>query len=213
MDASTNIIDEIPSVLKAVLSSPPSKSDTALTPAWVGVLGNAMLAYHAANAEACAAELESVWKTCWSFLESTHPATRKAASESLNLLTQCFTPLLINPAIQQDNATPIITNIISQTTKALDSIAFARSMPELLFVISSLIANLRYKVNNRKKNKANVATEALFLPLIQTVGNLRTQKGFEHKEAADSTLATAMRVLGPEVLLSALPLNLEPSDR
>lgn len=176
-----------------------------------------MLAYHAADSEACAAELGRVWKTLWSFLESTHPATRKAASKSLDLLSQCFTPSLIDSAIQQDKTASlnsVVGNIISQTTKALDSIAFARSMPELLSVISSLITNLRYRSDGRKAKKANAATtEALLLPLIQKVGDLRTQKGFEHKEAADSTLATAMRVLGPEVLLTVLPLNLEPSDR
>ena len=171
-----------------------------------------MIAYHSADAEACAAELERVWKTCWPFLESTHPATRKAASESLDLLSQCFTPLLIIPAIQQDKTTSVVGNIIDQTTKALDSIAFARSIPELLSVISSLIANLRHREDDRKANKANVPTETLFL-LLQKVADLRTQKGFEHKEAVDSTLATAMRVLGPEVLLNILPLNLEPSDR
>ena len=172
-----------------------------------------MIAYHSADAEACAAELERVWKTCWSFLESTHPATRKAASESLDLLSQCFTPSLIIPAIQQDKPKSVVGNIIDQTTKALDSIAFARSIPELLFVISSLIANLRHRENDSKANKANVPTETLFLPLLQKVADLRTQKGFEHKEAVDYTLATAMRVLGPEVLLNILPLNLEPSDR
>lgn len=51
------------------------------------------------------------------------------------------------------------------------------------------------------------------VPVIQKVGNLRTKKNFEYKEAADGMLGIAMRVLGPEVFLKMLPLNLEPSDR
>ncbi|KAG5221477.1 armadillo-type protein [Salix suchowensis] len=41
------------------------------------------------------------------------------------------------------------------------------------------------------------AAEILLLPIVAKVGELRTQRGFEYKEAADSTLSTAMRVLGP----------------
>jgi len=211
-DEASHITSEIPAVLKAVLFSPPSKTDASLCPAWVLVLGNAMLAYSVANANACAAELGKAWKTVWSFLESNHAATRKAAAQSLDLLSRCFTSALIQTALHETQGKmepkSVLGSIISQTTKALDSLAFARSIPELLSVISSLIKNLRYREDDR-----NLFAESLLFPLIQRVGDLRTEKRFEHKEAADVTLATAMRILGPEVLLKVLPLNLEPADR
>src|SRR6202011_3922770 len=99
----------------------------------------------------------------------------------------------------------VFGSIISQTSKALDSLAFARSMPELLSVISSLITNLRYRNECRT---TILPAKSPLLPLIQRIGDLRTEKGFQHKEAADATLGTAMRVLGPEILLKILPLNL-----
>jgi ribosomal RNA-processing protein 12 len=211
----SNITDEIPAVLKAVLFSPPSKADATLSPAWVSVLGNAMLAYSVVDPNACAAELGQVWKTVWSFLESNHAATRKASAESLDLLSQCFTTSLIQAAIQEtktNKADPksVLGSILSQTDKALGSLAFSRSIPELLSIISSLIKNLRYTEDNRE---AISAAETLLLPLIRRIGDLRTEKKFEHKEAADATLATAMRILGPAVLLKILPLNLELADR
>jgi ribosomal RNA-processing protein 12 len=83
-------------------------------------------------------------------------------------------------------------------------------MPELLSVISSLTKNLRYSQGDQE---ATSAAETLLLPLVERIGNLRTDKKFEHKEAADATLAVAIRVLGPEVVLKVLPLNLEPVDR
>lgn len=176
-----------------------------------------MLAYSAVDADACAAELGRVWKTIWAFLESTNPPTRKAAAESLNLLSQCFTTPFIQEAIQESKTAKaehksVLGSIVAQTTKALDSLAFARSMLELLSVISSLIQNVRYRDNDRELAPGEAA-ESLLIPLIQQIGDLRTQKGFEHKEAADATLATAMRVLGPKVVLEVLPLNLEPADR
>jgi ribosomal RNA-processing protein 12 len=172
-----------------------------------------MLAYSATDPEGCASEFGKVWKTVWSYLESTDSSTRKAASGSLDLLSQCITPALIEPAIKEDNLgnpQSALGKIIAQVTTALNSLAFARSIPQILSTTSSLIDNLRYRSGPRK---SPTAAESLLLPLIQKIGELRIQKGFENKEGADIVLATAMQVVGPEVLLRVLPLNLEPADR
>ncbi|KAJ6625900.1 armadillo-type protein [Mycena sp. CBHHK59/15] len=207
-DESVDVNDQISDVLKAVLTSPPSKSDATLSPAWVQVLGNAMVSYHATDSNAAAAELGRVWKTVWPFLESSDSATKKAAAQSLDLLTRCITPAMVKSAISESDARSTLGKIITETTKALDSLAYAVAIPQILSVISSLITNLRHKVDATR-----TAAEALLLPLIKHVGDLRIQKGFEFKEDADATVAAAMRVFGPHVLLAALPLNLEPADR
>lgn len=200
--------DQISEVLKAILASPPSKADTTLSPAWVQVLGTAMISYHSTDSNAAGAELGQVWKTVWSFLESTDGPTKRAAAQSLDLLTRCITPAMIDSALLEKDARSTLGKIIAQATKALDSLAYAGAIPQVLSVISSLITNLRHKVGGTKS-----AAEALLLPLIKHVGDLRVQKGFEFKEDADTVLSAAMRALGPQVLLSALPLNLEPEDR
>jgi ribosomal RNA-processing protein 12 len=203
----------MPEVLKAVLSSTPTKSDKALAPGWLQVLGHTMLAYSATDPEGCAVEVGNVWKIIWSYLESTDPSTRKAASESLDLLSQCITPVLIESTIKEDvrdEPKSVLGKIIAQVMNALGSLAYARSISEVLSATSSLIANLRYRRGSRK---SPTAAEILMSPLIRKIGDLRVQKGFEDKEGADVVLATAMRVVGPEVLLRVLPLNLEPADR
>ena len=200
-------------LLKVVLSSPPLRSDAGLTAAWAGVLGSTMLAYHQSNAEECAAELGKVWKALWNLLESHDAPTRKAAAEALSSLGQCFTPSLIVAAVKDRKSSEPknpINKMIAQTTKALDSITYASAIPEILSIVSSLIENLRYRNGSRKNS---TAAEQLMLPVITKVAELRIQKTFEHKEAADATLGTAMRILGPEVLLRTLPLNLETVDR
>ncbi|KAF5380415.1 hypothetical protein D9615_004614 [Tricholomella constricta] len=206
----THIGDQLSDVLSVVLSSPPSKSDTILSPAWVLVLGHAFSVYRATDNGAHSNQLGKVWKTIWSFLESSDAPTRKAAAQSLDVLCCSFSPALISSALQDGASKDTLRKIITQTTQALDSLAYARAMPELLSVLSSMIVNLRYRP---KPRSSPTAAESLLLPLIVHVGTLRIQKGFEYKEAADATLATAMRILGPEVLLRVLPLNLEPSDR
>ncbi|KAJ7200710.1 armadillo-type protein [Mycena rebaudengoi] len=207
-DESMDVNEQISDVLKAVLASPPSKSDATLSPAWVQVLGHAMISFHSTDSTAAASELGRVWKTVWPFLESGDGATKKAAAQSLDLLTRCITPAMISSAIAETDARSTLGKIISQTTKALDSLAYAAAIPQVLSVISSLITNLSHKLDATR-----TAAEALLLPLIKHVGDLRVQKGFEFKEDADAVVATAMRVLGPQVLLTTLPLNLEPDDR
>ena len=206
-DDSSQVNAQLPDILAVILSSSPSKVDFTLSPAWVQVLGNVMLAYSAVDSDSCSNEIGKVWRAVWPFLECKDSTTRKAAALSLATLCHCFTPSFITAACSEETSGSTLANIVAQTTKALHSIAFAQSMPQLLSVVSSLITGLQYKVASK------TAAERLLLPVIEYVGELRTQKRFEYKEDADTTLATAMRVLGPEVLLGVLPLNLEPSDR
>lgn len=151
----------------------------------------------------------------WTFLESGEGATRQAAAEGLGLLAGCFTPELAAAAVKEAPAvaggaepSSAVGRIVVQATKALDSLALAGAMSELLAVIGSLVEHLRFQLEGGK-----TAAEALVLPVVEKIAALRVQKAFEYKEAADGVLSVAMRVLGPEVLLARLPLNLEPSDR
>lgn len=198
--------EQITAILNAVLSSPPSKFDVTLSPAWLRVIGSAMVAFSVVDDEGCTQELSKVWKTVWAFLESNDISTREAAVSSLDLLSRCITSSLVDSAITDAEGKSIVAKILARTSKELDSLAFARSVPDLLAVISSLITNLRRK-------DSTGAVDALLLPLVKQVGDLRIQKGFEYKEDADATLGTAMHMMGPKVLLEVLPLNLEPSDR
>jgi ribosomal RNA-processing protein 12 len=205
-------VEQIPAVIHAVLEAPPPKSDNAISPSWIRVLGDAMVAYHVADTSACATEFNTVWKTVWSYFETNHPPTRKAVAESLALLTRCITPAMLQQASLTggEAGKSSLQGIISQITKALDSLAFAPAMQELLSVISALVSNLNIRID---PGKPATAAEALLMPLVSKVADLRIQKNFEHKEAADAVISTAMRVVGPAVLLAAIPLNLEPSDR
>lgn len=201
--------EQLSDILKVILSSPPSKSDATLCAAWVQVLGDATFAYGVVDSFSCSAELGKVWKSVWSILDSSDPTTRKSAAKALDVLTRCFSPRLIESAIADTNEASLIRKIVSQVTKAMNSIAFARAMPELLTVVSALFSNLRYKPSEASPT----AAESLLLPIVSQLGDMRIQKGFDFKEAADATLSAAMRVLGPEVVFKMLPLNLEPGVR
>ncbi|KAL1743842.1 armadillo-type protein [Schizophyllum fasciatum] len=198
----------VPDVLAAVLASPPPRTNFGLTSAWLHVLGSGMRALHATAPAACAKELTHAWKVVWKSLESDDASVRRAAAEALDDLAACFSPEFIEPALS-GSPDVALRKIVAQTEKALDSLAYAKAIPEVLSVASSLLLNLQY----RPGPGAPTAAQTLLMPMIKHIGDLRTQKNFEYKEAADATLSTAMRVLGPHVLLDTLPLNLEPEDR
>jgi ribosomal RNA-processing protein 12 len=208
-DNSTNIGEKLPEVLKVVLKSPPPKSDFLLCASWVHVLGVALVALNAINSGASSSEMGRVWKAVWNFLDSTDASTRKATAESLSAISSCFSLELISAAVEDGDNSSVIRKIVSQVTEALDSLPYARAIPELLLIISSIIKHLQSK----ESESGPTAAEILLLPLIVHIGNMRIMKGFEYREAADGTLSVAMRVLGPEVILEALPLNLVLGDR
>jgi ribosomal RNA-processing protein 12 len=158
-------------------------------------------------------ELPRAWESVWDFLESPDRDTRKSAGEALDLISTCFNSSLIEGALSDashgtDNS--IVSKIVAQTQKALDSLTFARSIPELLSVISSLAWALRYR-GDLASNPT--AAEVLMAGIVKKIGTLRTRKHFEYKEDADKALGAMLGVIGPEALLKILPLNLEPSDR
>ncbi|KAF7315455.1 rRNA processing protein [Mycena indigotica] len=207
-DESIGVNEQISDVLNAVLSSPPSKSDATLSPAWVRVLGTAMATYSLTDSNAASQEIGRVWKAVFSYLESSDSSTRTAAAESLRRVAGCITPSMIDSALAETDHRSTLGKIITQVTKELNSLVYANAIPQILTVIAELILALRYKPDGR-----TTGAESLLLPLIKHIGDLRIQKGFEFKEDADVTLSAAMRVLGPHVLLGVLPLNLEPIDR
>lgn len=211
-DPVNNVRDQLPDIISAVLSSPPSKSDNVLAPSWGSVVANALVALHAVDSSASSTKLSEAWQAIWILLESPDPSVRKSATQSLDLLASCLSPVLVESAIKEgsDDKKSTLGKIIARTSKALDSLTFASAIPDLLSVISSLILRLRFRSGSRDTSSA---AESLLLPLIKKVADLRVQKTFEHKEAADVTLSTAMGVVGPHVLLRELPLNLDAEDR
>ncbi len=211
IDDDSKVVLEVPQILKALLSYPP-EIDKAIAPVWLGLLGNGFLAYKNADPRASAGELWEVWKAIWMFLESSDVTVRKASCQTLELLAQCLATETIRPTMQergQSGTESTLRRIAREAEKAFESLSFARSMSELLLVIPALISNLRH----REMPAGPTAAEVLLLPLVQRIGNMRTEKNFEHKGAADRVLSQAMGTMGPSVLLNALPLNLEPADR
>lgn len=159
----------------------------------------------------CDSELGKVWKTVFPYLETSDTGARVDIAGTLSTLSQSLSDDLIKSALSNSDVNKsVVRQMIEQLSQALDSISYAVALPQILVVISAFIVRLKYRPDGRA---GPTAAEQLMLPLVSKLGELRMKKGFEQKEAADEMLRTAMSVLGPDVLLSVLPLNLEPKDR
>ncbi|KAF8515453.1 NUC173-domain-containing protein [Gautieria morchelliformis] len=205
---------DMTSLISVLLSSAPSKSDAAQTPAWLDLLGTAFsfgpAVFLAEN------NLDAVFKSVFSYLEATDVTIRAGASLALTaLVSKCITlPMVEAAATEGSHKKPKspVGKILAHVRMSLETLSYARAMPQMLAVLASLLLALR----SRPKVSTGfqlTAAEVLLLDVVQKIGELRVKKSFEHKEAADEVLKAAMSVLGPEVIFRVLPLGLIPEDR
>ncbi|KAJ8468973.1 hypothetical protein ONZ45_g17047 [Pleurotus djamor] len=118
-----------PTYSKLCYLPPPVITDTTLAPAWLSVTGSLMHAYGSLHPTAASAEVGRVWKKVWGYLEANDATTRQAAVGCLSQLSPCFTSNLVQEALEKpSHSAP--QQIITLTTKSLDTLAYARAMPE-----------------------------------------------------------------------------------
>lgn len=110
---------------------------------------------------------------------------------------------------------PILTQIIATLQTSLHVLRALPYLSSTLTVVSALLSRLRARVPSAASlstydPRSPTAAQLLLLGCVSDVGELRIQKGFEYRERADEVLGMAVEVIGPEGVLSALPLNVEP---
>ena len=111
--------------------------------------------------------------------------------------------------------TPFLTRLILALTEAMRGHAIRLSF--LLPIMTALISRLRLRVTGEiaiadNTGRGRLAAEELLFDLIQEIGDLRTQDGFEDKAKVDEVIGMAIEVIGVKVVLQALPLNIEPDE-
>lgn len=208
-------MSDVTSLISTLLSASPPKTDIAQTPAWLDLLGTAFSSGLIVFQED--RDLDTVFRSVFSYLESTDVTIRTSSSHALVVLvSNSFTPSMIEAAVAentQKKPKSSIGRILAHVRISLEALPYAHAMPQMLVVLASLLSSLRHRPTNPQFNFPPTAAELLLLDFVQKIGELRIKKGFEYKEAADEVLKAAMSVLGPEVVFRVLPLALIPEDR
>ncbi|KZO92603.1 NUC173-domain-containing protein [Calocera viscosa TUFC12733] len=206
---------KIPSILVVVLSSQPDKNDQLLAAAWLRVVEHGMVAYARDDAEGCAKEVGTIWRSVWKWLELNDSTILTAAADALCAVARyCISVPLIEEALQAKGDAArkktILGGILGLAEASLNNISYAQAMPYLLRVNTALLSRLRIRIGRSAQGRPPTAAEKLMIGTVKLVGSMRTRKGFEHRERADDVLGMAIEVTGPQAVLNALPLNLEP---
>lgn len=159
------------------------------------------------------------------YLESNDAVARNGVAQALAaLLANSLSNETIEKAIteyqvskSQKKVSSPLSKTISHIRSSFDTLPYARAVPQMLTILASLIHCLSYRpaLSSLPINAPlpPSAAELLVLDMVKRAGELRIKKDFEYKESADEVLKSAMAVVGPEVLLKALPLGLLPEER
>lgn len=212
-----------------------SPSHHTLAAPWIDAVENTMVAFARADTEACSQKLPGVFEAAWSWLENEDVGCRKAAESALCAMVRyCITDTEIlkaaelagagSKSVEAENTkkskkntispelkATVVGSVISRLDTSLHAVAYAKATSSLLSILTALISRLRIPLpSSANTMKQTAAAETLLSGLIIYVGGLRLAKSFEYREKADEVLGMAIRVLGPEVFLRFLPLNIIP---
>lgn len=202
----------------------PKSSDMQLIAPYLSALESGMVALSRADQGNVAwKRVPGLWKKVFSLsFSSQSKASRdskqvRSAGRSFlsSLVRYCIPDSIVKESVEggAQAPQPPLFALIGSFDEAFDTNAlrYSHSWPEIMGVLASFILRLRYRLpgNEPASNKrVRPAAVHLLMQHVKTVGFLRSQPNFEHREQADTVIGAAIQVCGPASVLEVLPLNL-----
>ncbi|WWC63041.1 uncharacterized protein I303_105640 [Kwoniella dejecticola CBS 10117] len=224
-----SILTNLPTILDSLLSSPPAMSDT---PTYLSAITSALIKMSLQDPLSLNTYLPKAFNLIFHniLLSSNTPSSVcTSAAEAIGsqgILRYCITDEAILatlsyvrngsnvPGARKKTKTPFLYRLITSLTESLNT--HALKTPHLFQILVALISRLRLRVlpgqqaETDPSGRGQTAAEELLMGLIQEVGDLRHQRGFEDKDGVDQVVGMAIEVIGVPVVLERLPLNIEP---
>ncbi|KAK5072936.1 pre-rRNA processing protein [Lithohypha guttulata] len=185
---------KLPRLLEAITELKPAQNDAQLLPPWIAILSRGYGSYAAVEPEDVFAKLPDLMNLVADFLPNPSHNIRVSASECLiSFFANCIpNAVILEPSIYDEKVLQQIAN------KALEllSVKYQTAWMEVFSVLSALFDALRWR------------GDPYLLPIARSIGELRGDEGFQGQKKADEVLGHAIHGLGPQAVLSVLPLNL-----
>ncbi|KAK6458428.1 pre-rRNA processing protein [Scheffersomyces xylosifermentans] len=210
----SNIIDveKFTKVLDIIFDLKPSVNDTHLAASWLAVVAKALESFATLAPEQCLLKLPVIIPVVSQFLGSDSKDIYTSASQCLIAIISETIPdnFLLQPSPTNgitgeiyETVDDTITFISEFIEKELLSITYQHATKEILELLTATILKLRTRANPD------------FLGILEIVGEWRTNEtdSFPHNKEAEDFIAAAISTLGPQVVLSVLPLNLTGGDQ
>ncbi|KAI5958155.1 RRP12 [Candida margitis] len=205
----TNVIDieKFTKVLNVIFDLKPSINDAHLSTSWMTVVAKALECFSILSPFDCIKTLPQVLTSVSEFLASDSKDIYSSAAHCLTAIISHTVPekFLLQPN-KEHGITPEIYESVDETItfiaelieKELLTIKYQHATGEILKFVTVTIEKLHSRTNPD------------FLNVLDIVGNWRTNEtdNFPHNKEAEDCVAACVSSMGPEAVLSVLPLNL-----
>ncbi|SPQ27381.1 b02497e5-9f83-4063-8db0-8ab4b9af1534 [Thermothielavioides terrestris] len=185
---------KLPRLLEIIKELRPARNDTQLLPPWIAILSRAYDVSAQISPEETFQELLEPFNMVAGYLESEAKNIRISASECLvSFMANCVPRnVLVDPSVYDEK---VIRQLVN-TVEGLLTVKYQAAWLETFNVIGAMFDALRWR-----------AAPDL-LGITKSIGEMRGNDAFAGKQEADEVLGKAIRAMGPEAVLSVLPLNL-----
>ena len=185
---------KLPWLLEAIVGLRPSRNDSQLIPPWIAVLSRGYEVYAQVEPEDAFVKVPELFDLVATFLTSPSHNIRVSASECLiSFFSTCIpSNVILEPSFYDEK----VLLQLGEKANGLLAVRYQTAWMEVFTALAALFDALKWR------------GDPYLLPILKAVGDLRGSESFQGNKEADELLGHAIRSLGPEVLLSVLPLNL-----
>ncbi|KAI1169493.1 NUC173 domain-containing protein [Nemania sp. FL0916] len=190
---------KLPRLLEIISELRPAPHDTQLLPPWTAILSRGYDVSAQIEPEDTFQKLPDLFAMVSEFMDSSSHNIRVSSSECLiSFMANCIPDqVIIEPSIYDEKT----LEKIAKLAESLISVKYQAAWMETFNVLGAMFDTLRWRAEPIMRN------------VVRTIGEIRGNDSFLGKKQADEVIGKAIRAMGPEAVLSVLPLNLVKSGK
>ncbi|KAK7429586.1 pre-rRNA processing protein [Neonectria magnoliae] len=185
---------KLPRLMEIISELRPAANDTQLVPPWLAILSRGYDVSAQVEPEDTFQNLPNLFEMVSQFLESPSENIRISASECLvSFMANCVPrQVILEPSIYDEK----ILEKLAKIAESLLTVQYQAAWMQTFNVLGAMFDALRWRAF------------PMMLTITKTIGEIRENGSFHNKQDADEVIGKAIRAMGPETVLSVLPLNL-----
>lgn len=200
-------VDKFIRVLDIIFDLKPSINDTHLAAAWLAVIAKALESFASLAPEVCLQKFKTIVPVVSVFLGSENKGIYSSASQCLIAIVTHTVPdkFLVQPTAENgvtgelyETVDDVVEFLGEFAKEELLSLKYQHATKEVLEFLTAAVYKFRSRGNPD------------LLEILEIVGQWRTTEAesFPHNKEAEDLIAAFISSVGPEAVLSVLPLNL-----
>ncbi|POR34587.1 Ribosomal RNA-processing protein 12 [Tolypocladium paradoxum] len=185
---------KLPRLMEIISELRPAANDTQLVPPWLAILSRGYDVSSQVEPDETFQNLPDLFAMVAQFLKSHSENVRISASECLvSFMANCIPQqVILEPSIYDEKT----LDKIAKMADSLLTVQYQAAWLQTFNVLGAMFTSLRWRAYPRMLN------------ITRTIGEIRENSSFRNKKEADEVIGQAIQAMGPEAVLSALPLNI-----